>query len=210
MVVTDEFIDATIANMKVIGMLPKNGKLCVRKGQLALDTAQAQALRRWINGDSRDSSLMHAKNTLNNAMKITRLLMAAAATANDDMARWTLQRLVVEMEQCETGMQNLKTTYANDSMMIANLDVLIERQSAHRSEVMRFLCSDSSTPTPTPTPTSTPTLTRTPSQIDAAKAPMPLAQVQVQVQTHSQTQTQPTDAPAPTKQSQHERRARDS
>ena len=83
MMATEEFIDTTIATMKIIGMVPKNGKLCVRKGQLCLDNAvQGQALRRWLNGDCRDSTLMHAKNTITNAIKIDRAIMAAAAKDN--------------------------------------------------------------------------------------------------------------------------------
>jgi len=33
----DEQIDNTITTLKVLGMLPKNGRLCVRKGQLTLE-----------------------------------------------------------------------------------------------------------------------------------------------------------------------------
>jgi len=43
------------------------------------------------------------------------------------------------MERCRVGLQNLKTTYADDSTMVANLDVLIERQAAHREEIVKFV-----------------------------------------------------------------------
>ena len=138
---TEEFIDATIATMKIIGMVPKNGKLCVRKGQLCLDTVQAQAVRRWANGDSRDCTLMHAKNTINNAVKINRFLMSTP-NPTTDVTSWTLRRMLAELEQCESGLQNLKTTYASDSMIIANLDVIIDRQKAHQDEVRKFLGDD--------------------------------------------------------------------
>ena len=137
---TEEFVDATIATMKIIGMVPKNGKLCVRKGQLCLDVVQGQALRRFFNGDSRDCTLMHAKNTITNAVKINRSIMAMPST---DISAWTLRRMLAELEACESGLQNLKTTYADDSMIIANLDVIIERQRAHREEVRKFLGLDS-------------------------------------------------------------------
>ena len=50
-------------------------------------------------------------------------------------------RLVAEMEQCDVGLQNLKTTYATDSAMVANLDVLSDRLRAHKIEVRRFVAS---------------------------------------------------------------------
>jgi hypothetical protein len=137
----EEFIDSTIAALKIIGMVPKGGKLCVRKGQLSLDDPDnAQALRRWVRGDSRDITVMHARNTINCAIKITKSLVAAGDAA--ELSRWTLGRLVAEMEQCEIGLQNLKTTYACDSMMVANLDVLADRLRAHKDEVRRFLVGE--------------------------------------------------------------------
>lgn len=145
----EEFIDTTIAALKIIGMVPKNGKLCVRKGQLSLDVADnTQAVRRWVQGDSRDVTLMHARNTINSAVKISKALSEERATPPNtsagNLSRWTLGRLVAEMEQCDVGLQNLKTTYACDSAMVANLDVLSDRLRAHRSELSKGISSASS------------------------------------------------------------------
>jgi len=134
----EEHIDRTIAALKIIGMVPRNGKLCVRKGQLAIDDPEnSQGLRRWLRGDSRDLTLMHARNAISSAVKISKALVDAYATV--ELAAWTLERFVREMEQCEVGLQNLKTTYSADSMMVANLDVLGDRLHAHKSELARFL-----------------------------------------------------------------------
>ena len=130
----EEFVDTTIAALKVIGMVPKSGKLCVRKGQLSLDAPdRAQSVRRWVQGDSRDLTLMHARNTVGSAVKISKALYGDASEA----ARWTLGRLAAEVEQCDVGLQNLKTTYASDSAMVANLDVLSDRLRAHHEELLR-------------------------------------------------------------------------
>ena len=144
MAAAEEFIDSTIAALKIIGMVPRSGKLCVRKGQLSLDDADnAQGVRRWLRGDSRDITLMHSRNTINSAVKISKALIASYHST--ELAAWTLERLVNEMEQCEAGLQNLKTTYACDSMMVANLDVLSDRLRAHKSEVRRFITDASGT-----------------------------------------------------------------
>ena len=136
----EEFIDTTIAALKIIGMVPKSGKLCVRKGQLSLDAADnAQAIRRWVQGDSRDVTLMHARNTINSAVKISKALFNDGGSSV--LSRWTLGRLVAEMEQCDVGLQNLKTTYASDSAMVANLDVLSDRLRAHKSELQKHLAA---------------------------------------------------------------------
>lgn len=137
---TEEFVDTTIATMKIIGMVPKNGKLCIRKGHLCLDTPdQVQFVRRWVQGDSRDCTLMHVKNTINSAFKISRFLINMPVPTSSYMTYWTLDRLLTEMGQCEIGLQNLKTTYSIDSMMVANLEVLLDRLTAHEQEMSKFL-----------------------------------------------------------------------
>ena len=60
---TDELIDNTLTTLKVLGMLPKNGRLCIRRGQLTLEVdSNLQRIKRWIYRDSRDVTLMHIKN----------------------------------------------------------------------------------------------------------------------------------------------------
>lgn len=132
----EDFIDETIANLKILGMLGRNSKLCVRKGNLCIDAPHVQSLRRWIHGDSRDTTLVHVKTSINNGMKIARALMACSPTPT---TIWTMRRISDEMEACEVGLQNLKATYAGDSMVIANIDVLAERQIAHRHEIEAWL-----------------------------------------------------------------------
>ena len=124
---SEDFVDATIANLKVIGMVPKNGRLCVRKGQICLDhTDSMQGLRRWMRGDSRDLAIMHVRNTINNAVRIISHLTVSSSAAAIPLS-WTVQRILGEMQSCEIGLQNLRTTYADDSLMVANINVLIER-----------------------------------------------------------------------------------
>lgn len=132
----DEFIDDIMANLKVIGMLQKNSKLCVRKGKLAIDDeSHFQFLRRWLKRDSRDSVLMHMKNTIVNAINTSKVLLNESKYSEHD--KWVLLRLNEEMRACEMGIVNLKTTYAGDAMMVASLDVLIERLRASYDDISK-------------------------------------------------------------------------
>ena len=133
---SDEFVDSTIANLKVIGMVPRNGRLCVRKGQLCLDTNDVtQPLRRWSRGDSRDLTLLHVRNTLSNAARIAALLGPSAETS--PARAWALRQIAAELTQCEVGLCNLRTTYAEDSIMVASIGVLIARVQAQRAHLVR-------------------------------------------------------------------------
>jgi hypothetical protein len=130
----DEVVDRTMANLKLISMINKSEKLCVRKGQLNIEQIdRLQPFRRWYNKDSRDMSLIHIRNTINDAIKITKGLLAN--NLQHDLSTWTVNTLNDEMKKCEIGLQNLKTTYAEDPSYIANLDVMIDRCKAHSQEI---------------------------------------------------------------------------
>jgi hypothetical protein len=134
---TDDFVDVIISNLKVIGMLQKSSKLCIRKGSLSIDNDDhLQAIRRWLNKDSRDNVLMHVRNTIHSSIKISKELISGSLKS--DLRDWTLARLNDEMRACEMGLVNLKTTYMSDAMMVASLNVLIDRLKANYEEISKY------------------------------------------------------------------------
>ena len=89
----DEQIDNTITTLKVLGMLPKNGRLCVRKGQLTLEADnQMQKIKRWIYRDSRDVTLIHIKNTMSNTNKLIKGIMTNQIDI--ELKTWSLHRFL--------------------------------------------------------------------------------------------------------------------
>jgi hypothetical protein len=134
----DEVVDKTMANLKLISMVNKGEKLCVRKGQLNIESFdRLQPVRRWYNKDSRDNSLIHIRNTVNDAIKISKGLLAN--NLQIDLSEWIVLALNEELKKCEVGLQNMKTTYEDDSSFVANLDVMIDRCRAHSEEIDRNL-----------------------------------------------------------------------
>ena len=134
---TEELIDTTLTTLKVIGMLPKNGRLCVRRGQLTLESDDhMQRFKRWVYRDSREVTLSHIKNTINNATKIIKGIMSSQIDI--EMKTWTLQRFLSEMTSCQSGLVNLKTTYINDTAIVATLDVICERLQANCAELSEW------------------------------------------------------------------------
>lgn len=134
----DEVVDKTMANLKLISMVSKGEKLCVRKGQLNIEQIdRLQPIRRWYNKDSRDNCLIHIRNTVIDAIKISKGLLAN--NLQIELSTWIVTALNEEIKRCETGLQNLKTTYEEDSSFVANLDVMIDRCRAHSDEIDRSL-----------------------------------------------------------------------
>lgn len=124
----EEFVDSTLANLKIISMIQKGEKLCVRKGHLTIEkNDKSQFFRRWIHNDNRDTIMLHIRNTIQNAFKIIQHNMSSKMS----MCEWTLDRIYNEMTLALNGLVNLKTTYVDDAIVLANLDVLCDRLNAN-------------------------------------------------------------------------------
>lgn len=134
----EDQIDNTLTNLKIIGLLQKNGRLCIRKGCLTLEIDDhLQIFRRWINKDTREQCIMHIRNTIMNAIKLTKGVIQKQIDV--ELKDWTLERLFVEMTNCQEGLTNLKTTYNEDAVVKSQLDVLLERLKVHCLEIREHL-----------------------------------------------------------------------
>ena len=123
---TDTFIDDVLTNLRVVGMIKKNQKLCIRKGRLSVDVDDTiQPVRRWLYSDSREKIIAMIKNTIQNAIRLSKDIQKDAVEI--DMKEWTMHRIDEELRSCELGLENMRTTYHDDSTYIAMLDTLIER-----------------------------------------------------------------------------------
>jgi hypothetical protein len=70
---SDDQVDNIIMNLKIIGIVQKNGSICVRKGLLTIDhDGHLQRIRRWINKDTREVTMLHIQSTIMNATKLTK------------------------------------------------------------------------------------------------------------------------------------------
>lgn len=138
---SEDFVDNVLANLRVMAMLNKNQKLCVRKGALTVDTQDLlQPVRRWLNSDSRDIIILHVRNTVSSCMRIANTCIQQAD--RDGCKRhlaWTLESLRDAMQAADNGITNLKNTYIKDAMFVASLDVLVNRMRACVEEVTSFI-----------------------------------------------------------------------
>lgn len=130
----EDLIDNTITNLKIIASCPKNSRLCVRKSQLIIDTDDyLQSTRRWFYRDSRDLTLIHIRNTINNAITLIKSLNNKEFII--DLKEWTLITLLQELENAKEGLNNLKSTYNDDSVFKANIDIIIQRLTAYHESL---------------------------------------------------------------------------
>jgi len=56
-----------------------------------------------------------------------------------ELKTWSLHRFLAEMINCQAGLVNLKTTYLDDTSMVATLDVICDRLQANCLELKTYL-----------------------------------------------------------------------
>ena len=118
--INEEFIDNIITNLKIISLVKIDEKLSIRKGHLQIDnSSNFQFLKRWFNRDSRDFILLFIKDLIRN---ISALFERIHTYKNKE---WILSRVFMEMEQATIGLDNLKTTYSTDAVMVVKFQNVI-------------------------------------------------------------------------------------
>lgn len=119
MIAADAFADDLLTSLKIIGMVGTDQKLRMRNGRLALNTSSA--FWRWLTGDSRDHTLQAVRSSV---------MSAIHAIEAGTTEPWLTGRLRAELRGARAGIERLQETYGDDSLAVAQLQVLAERIDA--------------------------------------------------------------------------------
>jgi hypothetical protein len=116
----DEIVDHLLTSLKVISMIKEGQKVCVRNGHLTLEvqsTGLLASMRRWVNKDSRVSTIHYIKSVIQNSITVSK------TNRNQD----SVDKLVDGMNESLAGINSLIVTYAEDATVAATLQVLHNR-----------------------------------------------------------------------------------
>ena len=134
--------DRVIINLKVLATLTEGQRVCARNGQFSVYTpGWTQSVLRWLYSEDRWNNLDEVSNTVNDALRILNVYMNLAAHAYNatgilpsavpvptpDASLNFVSSLSRELTNALNGMRALKATYAHDALLLATMDVLIER-----------------------------------------------------------------------------------
>ena len=109
----EELIDSIITNLKIISIIQKDDKLCIRKGHLQIDkSSYFRFIKRYYYNDCRSSIILFMKGIIKN-IKIVKPYLKKESINN--------------MSQIELGISNLKVSYSDDPIMIAFLDNILNK-----------------------------------------------------------------------------------
>ena len=107
--------DELLVSLKIIAMVSDGQKLSLRQGRLALGSGNA--IVRWLTGEARNNTISALRVVVTDAID--------ALCHNDDP--WLAARLIADLDAARAGIARLQTTYASDSLIVAQLQVLVER-----------------------------------------------------------------------------------
>jgi Flp pilus assembly CpaF family ATPase len=109
----EELVDNIITNLKILSLVNKDDKLCIRKGHLQIDkTSYFRFIKRYYYSDSRYSTIEFLKKIVNNMKGIKELKQIISEDS---------------LHKIEIGINNLQVSYSNDPVMIATLDNLLNK-----------------------------------------------------------------------------------
>ena len=107
----EELVDNIITNLKILSLVNKDDKLCIRKGHLQIDKASYfRFIKRYYYNDSRYSTIEFLKKIVNNMKGLKGF----------SLSEETIHKI-------EIGINNLQISYSNDPVMIAILDNLLNK-----------------------------------------------------------------------------------
>lgn len=117
---SEDIVDHLLTSLKVVSMIKEGQKVCVRNGHLSLETQStgvATSVKRWIHGDSRQTTLNYIKSVIHNSITVSRTYRNQTSVG----------KIVFGLQEALKGIQSLSVTYAEDATVSATLQVLYDR-----------------------------------------------------------------------------------
>lgn len=144
-------MDEILIELNILSQLPKDGRLCHdQDGTIALEKRKIfQNIRRTITGDGRRRSLNTVNRIINkalskcdeilksHAMKIYSLKkepLASEIKEHNNCVR-QLNRLIGEFRKSLSGIENLRETYKQDAMTVAQIDLITNKINETISDI---------------------------------------------------------------------------
>tara|TARA_R110002074_G_scaffold235607_1_gene407481 strand:- start:1532 stop:1888 length:357 start_codon:yes stop_codon:yes gene_type:complete len=109
----EEIRDEITTNLRLISLIKVNEKISVRKGHLRIDReTNVQSIKRWFRGDCRDDMIFFLRNLLKKLGEIE--LPNRGKFKN-------------ELSGVEVGLNNIKTTYSEDPVVVVQMENIWEK-----------------------------------------------------------------------------------
>ena len=123
-------IDIIFINLKVLSKIKKNDKLIVLDNTLSTDNRFFQFIRRYISDDDRLKMIEHIDKIFNDSFQYYNYANNNYILPSDisiENNRSFKDRLVREIKNCQSGLQNIRYTYKEDLNISSKIDYIIDK-----------------------------------------------------------------------------------
>ena len=143
-------IDAVFINLKIFSRIKKQDKLCFSGDSLEIDNRYVAFIRRWFNSDDRNKSIEYINAIIQRVFTIVDETYSneqnkTGVNKSNDISPFKeensnlLQRFSIELSNTITGLENLKKTYNDDSLIKSNLDLVIDKIKIRIDKINKLL-----------------------------------------------------------------------
>lgn len=127
----DLSLDKILLDLKILGKIPKNGKLC--RGENDNLDIESNIYFQWVKRTYRNDSRKQAINDIEQLVNRIEKMIDGFQTEGE--ARGTLSGIVsfnvfnlhTELKNSIQGLENLSNTYVNDATTVSKIEIIITR-----------------------------------------------------------------------------------
>ena len=120
-----------MSRLKFIGKVQKGEKINVKYMFVQPEGIATRISRTLINQDNRNNTLNFVRSTITRTFEI----ITSYSSSNKESQRHICLHIIKDLQQCKTGLLNLKDTYLSDIKFTCDIDTLLQEIDAKLSEI---------------------------------------------------------------------------
>jgi hypothetical protein len=153
--ISQEKIDNTILNLKIISKIKENDKLNSNKDIIEINQPHIlQGIERWYFNESRGVTIEKLNKICENTFEITDELLENEKMNNcnsvinmtnskkihlNENNNQIFQSFIYEMTNSLLGLENLKKTYSNDILISSQLDLILKKMNTRIEKMSKLI-----------------------------------------------------------------------
>ena len=120
-----------MSRLKFIGKVQKGEKINVKYMFVQPEGIATRISRTLINQDNRNNTLNFVRSTITRTFEI----ITSYSSSNKESHRHISLHIIKDLQQCKTGLLNLKDTYLSDIKFTCDIDTLLQEIDAKLCEI---------------------------------------------------------------------------
>lgn len=126
-----------VLNLKMLALIQPGDKLYLENDLLKIDKPTIiQGIHRWLNDYSRNKTSDELDLIANTTTKIIDDIISGNNTRDLD-TNLICQKILIELNNCNKGIENLKLTYQNDTFINSRLEIIRDKFKECKDKIIK-------------------------------------------------------------------------